>query len=927
MKFLGWFLLGLFAWSWGVQAQTRVPLAADQERISLIPVVEYYEEPEGTWSFADFQQQQEHLVFRRPEGQFQIGFKQSVYWLRVELHNNTEQPQDWWLQVGNELTSEVALQVKGPEGASELQHAGLLHEYEFPVVTYRVPLFSLHLAPQERQTLIMRVEPGFSFHLPLSLQTLEAFSTFQLKVRERKYLFYGAFLVLVLFSLIMFFWFKETSYLFFSFLLSSFWLFWARVDLGHLFFEQVDAFIKYSWVLHVMTYLHGWVFLQKYLGTREKFRWGWYAINSMVLFNLGMVFLILIIPNSTFWIATAIRYLGATQAIVAISITFRIHLNGDPIARYYLYSLIPILVAVLIQSLEHLRLISNPYWGWTGITGVLLHGCLLLLAIGARFRILRRERELARQDAIENLRKADEIKNQILANTSHELRTPLHGIIGLSESLQKEVARKCDPDAGEQLQVIIENAQRLAILINDLLDVSSLQKGSLSLEPVATQLKPLLNMTFRLLDPTVSSRVVFQDEVPDSFPLLWADSNRLQQILLNLIGNASKYAGEPGLVRVSASEESGWAVIQVHDNGSGISEEAREQIFTPFYREANHDSVSGFGLGLSICKLLAEAHGGSIAALPPSEAGGTTFELRLPLFSGEEPLQVATPVDFARSQVSSNPVSLSLSEKTDGKSGTILVVDDDPVNLSVVRRLLAEEDYSLFPSTSGKEALSQLEERVGTIDLVLLDVMMPGMDGYETCEMIRTQYSEDELPVLLLTALNRAEDISRGFDAGANDYLCKPIHSRELQVRVKAHLQKAKLFQEKQSQETSSWEEFCQAVVRLQNANVTYWEQSTGLTKLDLAQQSGLWGAYLDTSRGGWRTRSFDRYLSLSSFPDKPRWRKVVQTSFYVIKEGKLSGLEQDNLREQANAIVSQHSKLKGAPNLKLDLPAAQAGA
>jgi two-component system sensor histidine kinase ChiS len=396
-----------------------------------------------------------------------------------------------------------------------------------------------------------------------------------------------------------------------------------------------------------------------------------------------------------------------------------------------------------------------------------------------------------------SLERLDQLKDSFLANTSHELRTPLHAIIGLAESLH-DGSRGTLPDAArKELGLIVMSAKRLTSHVNDLLDFSKLKHKSIELRTKPTDLRAVTEVSLTLAATMRGKKdVAIVNAVPADTPYVLADEDRLQQILLNLVGNAIKFTPQ-GRVEVSVRQEGDILAVTVSDTGIGIPVEARARVFESFEQVDGDTSreYGGTGLGLAITKQLVELHGGAI--LVESEVGvGSRFTFTLPV-AGAKPASrplPAAPPDTVTPLVEEEPPSVTRpvppSRRGDSK-WHVLAVDDDPVNLAVLEGYLAQSSFSVSTAKNGMHALEVLE-RKGPFDVVLLDIMMPKMTGYEVCRKIRERFPPSELPIVLLTARTQVSDLIEGFDAGANDYLTKPFAKRELLARVHAHTAIAK---------------------------------------------------------------------------------------------------------------------------------------
>lgn len=385
------------------------------------------------------------------------------------------------------------------------------------------------------------------------------------------------------------------------------------------------------------------------------------------------------------------------------------------------------------------------------------------------------------------LQEADKMKDEFLANTSHELRNPLHGMINITEMVLKEEVDSLTTKNKENLQLLIRLGKHMSFTINDLLDISRLKDNKIQLHKENTDLHTVAAGVIDMIRfMTEGKNIKVNLAISTSFPKVYADKNRLIQILFNLLHNAVKFT-EQGTVTIEGLiHKNHMAEIHIIDSGIGMSEEIQQRIFQPYQQGdmSEQTFTNGIGLGLTICKQLVELHGGEIS-VKSTVGKGSIFSFSLPLannaviqFDRQVEVAASTDLDSQRKTIETvNP------HRLDSNGANILIVDDDPVNLRVLSNILAV-DYNVTVANSGEEALAYID--TGEWDLVISDVMMPKMSGYELTEKIRQNLTISELPILLLTARNRPEDIYSGFLAGANDYVAKPMDMKELQARVRA---------------------------------------------------------------------------------------------------------------------------------------------
>ncbi|GIP53401.1 hybrid sensor histidine kinase/response regulator [Paenibacillus vini] len=483
-------------------------------------------------------------------------------------------------------------------------------------------------------------------------------------------------------------------------------------------------------------------------------------------------------------------------AVLVPSLIFETIRKGERTAFFILLSAVALSTNILIGGVFKSRVWPDmPYYPFDFIIAFLSFCCFWFIRFS---QMTIRSRKLA-----DELQKADKLKDDFLANTSHELRNPLHGMINMAQGVLENETRTLSESSRGNLQLIVTVGQRMSLLLNDLIDVTLLRERNVRLNKRSVHLQGVIVGVFDMLRYLTDGKAVeLVHMVPDSFPKVIADENRLVQILFNLIHNSIKFT-EKGIISVEAELQDGLAIIRVKDSGIGMDEETRRIIFRPYEQaETVMSGAGGIGLGLSICKQLVELHGGTLE-VQSSPGEGSVFEFRLEVDNDLERLPESEirheirgisdlpPVAEGVIRAAENDVATAVTSEWRQDSPVhfiskprILAVDDDPINLKILGNILSAEQYDLSTASGGRDALKYLEQ--GDWDLVISDVMMPQMSGYELTRMIRTQYGMTELPVLLLTARSRQEDIYTGFAAGANDYVTKPVGSLDLKARVQA---------------------------------------------------------------------------------------------------------------------------------------------
>jgi len=379
---------------------------------------------------------------------------------------------------------------------------------------------------------------------------------------------------------------------------------------------------------------------------------------------------------------------------------------------------------------------------------------------------------LAVQQDITSLEELERLRNEFLGIVSHELRTPLTAIKGSAATVLGSSSPLSAEQTRELFQIIDEQADRLRDLIADLLDVTRIEAGALSIEAAPTDLREIIREARDSFLRTVSVREV-RLELPDALPLVRVDRQRIGQVMTNLLSNAAKFSPPSTPITVSVEHEPVYVTAHVRDEGHGIAEEDLAKLFKMYSRphEKSGLGLAGSGLGLAICKGIVEAHGGRIWAESEGEGRGATFSFTL-LVAAEAP--AAAPEVAVATRVS-----------RPGKRTRILAVDDEVHVLRYLQRSLSEAGYEPVVASDPSEVNRLVE--LNEPDLILLDLRFPGTSGFEVMERVREL---TEAPIIFLTASDREDDAVRALRAGADDYIVKPFSPSELLARVDAVLRR-----------------------------------------------------------------------------------------------------------------------------------------
>lgn len=480
------------------------------------------------------------------------------------------------------------------------------------------------------------------------------------------------------------------------------------------------------------------------------------------------------------------------------------------------------------------------------------------------------------------LQRADKLKDEFLANTSHELRNPLHGILNISQAVLEREKSSLNEKSVKDLETVLSVGRRMSLMLNDLLDMMILKESAPRLQFRAFSVQTIATGVLDMLHFMMSGKPVrLVNQIPDHFPQVYADENRVIQIVFNLLHNAMKFTNE-GEITIRAHVKDKRAHIVISDTGIGMDKDTIRRVFEP-YEQADPDETmieGGFGLGLSISKQLVELHGGTLKVSSVLDEGTEfVFTLQLAdraLLEGKTETLNYGSIAFAESAAAAAAAPLeSISGQQPQLTGDrprILVVDDDPVNLKVIETILSLERYDITTVLSGKKALAELDGKEW--DLVISDVMMPQMSGYELSRIIRKRFTITELPILLLTARSQPEDIENGFLSGANDYMKKPMDALEVRSRVRALTEARQSVRERLQMETAWLQAQIQPHFLFNTLNTV-----SALSDIDIERMRNLLEVFGDFLRDKFRFYNLDGLVPIEEE------LSIVRSYLYIEKE------------------------------------------
>ena len=467
------------------------------------------------------------------------------------------------------------------------------------------------------------------------------------------------------------------------------------------------------------------------------------------------------------------------------------------------------------EKVASVKIIILPPW-WATWWAYSIYTCVLLglLYFLRRYELnrqnLKHKWELERVET-EKYQEIDRVKSRFFANISHEFRTPLTLIKG---PVQQMLSGEFTGNIKKQYRMILRNTNRLMHLINQLLDLSKLDSGQIQLRASPENIVPLVNgltQSFESLAKQRNIQLAFHSSVNEI--IVYIDRDKFEKIIINLLSNALKFTPEEGVVSVKVnsaldkiSGDNDFAVIEITNSGEGITSDQLHKIFDRFY-QADDSLVrkyEGTGIGLTLTKELVELHHGEISVV--SEPGKeTTFTVHLPIGKNhllpeeiiDSPEEILSEIkidwDIIESEFSSGSKTKSVTHQVNNSS-TLLIVEDNADMRSYMHESL-ELNYKIIEAENGEDGIQQSLNY--SPDMIISDVMMPKMDGFQFCSKIKTDERTSHIPVILLTAKASGESRIEGLETGADDYLTKPFDTRELKIRINNLIKQRRILQEK----------------------------------------------------------------------------------------------------------------------------------
>jgi len=742
------------------------------EAISLRPITSVFLAGQKDYSFEEIRDNP-NLDFVPLSGlKENLGFSNDNYWLKFSLHNAADEFEQYYLETARPITDVVNLYLVNETGDVQKQLSGDKISFSKKTVHHRKSIFDIELEPNQEITAYINLKSdGEVVMLPMNLYLKGNF--FNLTYKEQ--VFYGFFYgILVLASIIYLFFFfalKDSAFVYYA----CYVLFIALMQFSldgffHQYFTPEGGWLSDRAVL--LTALTSLLFFGKYGDVYLNLKKNspiLHITSNLMGASIIISLLILVLTSNFEYCYPLANGIGILVLLQMIASLVALKIKKVRVDSYFVIGICFLVLGFVVFILNNFNAIENSFFTSNGTKfGIGLEIIFLSISMSNRIRNLRMENEQNQLLALQRAEDMNEIKSSFLSNISHELRTPLNLIMGVATSLQEN---KEGENLDEKCKMLLSSSKNLLGNIEDILDFTVIEKGDQELQEVPFDLNSTLTKILKSQEKKALAKgLEFNISISDNLPSrIVGDKAKLVQILNHLLDNAIKFTNQ-GKVEVEVlctrnGENKASIRFNIKDTGIGISKEKMSTIFESFTKKSFMDKreYSGLGLGLYIAKTYVDLQSGIIDLRQNTDLGTTceltlSFEIDEDQVTVDEESKVETP--FNR------------------EIGNILYVEDNKMNQTVVKLLFKKNwaNANLTIANHGKEALEKMKEQ--SFDIILMDLQMPEMDGFETTSIIRNGQAncDPKVPIIVLTADNTSSTRKKIFELGANDLVTKPVN-------------------------------------------------------------------------------------------------------------------------------------------------------
>ncbi len=704
-----------------------------------------------------------------------IGFTTDRYWIKFQIENKTDAPVNYFLEAARPIIDSLTLYSSTQSSELQIQENGDAIAFTHKSVKHRKSIFEIDIAPKETFTGYLRIKnDGEALDVPLRLHS--DISLLQETYAEQ--VFYGLFYGVLLLAFVV--------YLFFYFGLKNRLFLWYTAYIlfvGLLQFSLDGFFHQYitpqaGWLNDRAVLLIACISLVFFLKYTEHFLQIAKVHNYLPkLFRLEILLLtatftgLVLFPRFLEYGYPLANFIGLLALLSVVGSIILKVVNKQKVDVFFIGGISFLVLGFIVFILNNLGILPHSFIAENGPKfGTGLEIIFLSISMSNKIKSLREENEYNQRIALQRSKDMNDIKSHFLSNLSHELRTPLNLIMGVASSIENEASR---PNLKEQAELIMASSKSLLSSINDIVDFTDIEKGNYTLKEAPFNLHEALEKVQHTIMPLAKDKkLIFKGVELENLPKeIYGDEKKLIQVLTNLLDNAVKFTNTGTIclkVKAANSLKNRTKLsFYIRDTGIGISEEKISTAFESFTKHSFGDKrqFDGLGLGLYIAKTCVELQNGTIDLRENSD-GGTTCKIQL---------------DYkVLAEVKEEQVALA--------NCKVLLVEDNKMNQTVIKMFMKKHDgVELVIANNGQEGLDKLKQQ--KFDIVLMDLQMPIMDGFEAIERIRknrTNNIPSTIPIIVLTADCTDASYNRVQKLGVDDFMTKPILEKVLLKKIKA---------------------------------------------------------------------------------------------------------------------------------------------
>jgi signal transduction histidine kinase/DNA-binding response OmpR family regulator len=776
--------------SFAVNAQEVAFQNTDKFPLNISSSVEIFRDSTASIPLTQITQQR---FYKSTKDHFLFPYSNDVFWVRFNLKNNDSPLKDYIILWANPLVEQLDFYI-----ADNASMQAALHKQQKIITAERDkkfidqdPKFTFELEPKQTKTIYIKVTSKRGHYAQLRLHTKDSYTKFRMDDYSSQgflngWMFFRLLLVLAL----SFFVVNDLSFRLFSlYTVIRTFNYWGYLNIaGPLFTDKPELAQKIDYLCYNSASLGAGIFILAAFWVHKLPKIHFYLVNFFLIINIFFN-LIIFFDYQWYWLKAGVYSLVFSAGYYILLNIYFIIKKVD-FAKYY--------SILFIFGLSSSFLLNVRLLGWIELQPIYTLSYYFFFAeflffiffLGRIFRNTELIKNLTQQQLSFNieqnkrLTELDNIKTTFFTNISHELRTPLTLITGPFQQLAEKYPTE------KLIPLIQRNTDRLLTLINQLLDISKLEAGQMKPEVSEQNITQYLRTLTSSFSSLAESRGIKFDIVFEQNEIYgYIDKDKTDKIITNLLSNAFKFTPKGGNVRISMTFDLKKAmIIEISDTGIGIEPEKLNKIFDRFFQvdDASNRRFEGTGIGLALVKELIEVLKGQISVKSQQNIG-TTFTTIIPidLETWQNHLvENKNSIDSNRDNLSSvhSDKAIDDTEASIENENILLIVDDNEDIRTYIRSIFAKE-YKIIEAINGKDGIEKATNQIP--DIIISDLMMPEMDGFEFCKQVKSDKKTSHIPIIMLTAKANIESRIEGLELGADDYLIKPFNKNEIEARVR----------------------------------------------------------------------------------------------------------------------------------------------